>query len=214
MHDRPRYVRSDSAVYVRRRRFALGAMLLLIIVPAILLGRQLFSSDPEPVAETPALGTGEEAPTDAAAEALGDSPGTLRDAKAGISASYPADWDRSARSGVHVMESPDGCAAVAVSDPGSAARADSIREDAIAELQEALGEGASVSPGEGRTIGGLEATGATVSVGSGGDRRSALIAVAAGEERAYLIQVTLASSGCVESLAGAQAIVNSLRLTR
>jgi hypothetical protein len=138
---------------------------------------------------------------------------SLDDPKSGIAVQWPADWVKLERKGVFAFRSPDRTLVVAISTPAEAADADELRKGAIASNAEAY-EKPVVRHGKGRTIGGLEAEGATISgKGPSGESRS-LVAVAAGKERAYLFEVLTAASAPTERLVEAQLILNSLRLTR
>jgi hypothetical protein len=142
--------------------------------------------------------------------ALGE---TVDDASSGISASWPSDWRKLERGEVIAFQSPDRTVVVAISAPADAADADQLRRDAIASAAAGYKKPV-VRPGKGRTVGGLRAEGATISGNGPGGPSTSLVAVAAGREKAYLLEVLSAADAPSERLVEAQLMLNSLRLSR
>lgn len=200
-----------EAQFRRGRRTLVAVLAMLILVPAVLLARQLLDggdrgNEPQPESALRA--------DDATAPAK-DPQATRRidDRKAGIRVDLPPGWRHERRAGAHVLSSSDGCVTVALSDPGAAGQAKRIRADAIAALAKSLGRGAKVIRGADRRVGGLKSSGAVASVKVEGERRSALVAVGAGRDRAYLTQVTSRSARCAAALAEGQQLLASARFT-
>jgi hypothetical protein len=138
---------------------------------------------------------------------------SLDDTTSGISVSWPSEWRKREKGGVLAFQGPDKTMVVAISAPAGAADADQLRKGAIASTAAGY-KNPVVRPGKGRTIGGLRAEGATISgQGPSGQSRS-LIAVAAGSQRAYLLEVLTAEGAPTERLVEAQLILNSLRLSK
>ncbi len=135
------------------------------------------------------------------------------DPKSGIAVSWPSDWTKLEKGGVLAFRSPDMAVLVGISAPADARDADELRKGAIAETADEY-ENPVVRPGKGRTIGGLQATGATIGGQRAEGRSVSLIAVAAGKQRAYLLEVVRAENAPTERLAEAQLILNSLQLSK
>jgi hypothetical protein len=138
---------------------------------------------------------------------------TVDDPGSGISASWPSEWRKLERGEVTAFQSPDRTVMVAISAPTNAANADQLRRDAIASATAGY-KNPEVRQGKGRTIGGLRAEGATISGNGPGGQSSSLVAVAAGKQNAYLLEVFTTANAPSGRLVEAQLILNSLRLTK
>jgi hypothetical protein len=114
---------------------------------------------------------------------------------------------------VLAFQSPDRAVAVAISAPAVTVAADQLRRDAIASAAAGYAKPV-VRPGKGRSVGGLRAEGATISGNGPGGPSTSLVAVAAGREKAYLLEVLTAADAPSERLVEAQLILNSLRLSK
>jgi hypothetical protein len=156
-------------------------------------------------------------PREPAQEATGQplpEPGESLDAAAsGISAKWPSDWTKLEKGGVLAFRSPDKTVLVGISAPGDAADAGELRKGAIASAADAYKDPV-VRPGKGSTIGGLEASGATIRGEGSGGGRVTLVAVAAGRQKAYLLEVVSADNAPPQRVVEAQQILNSLQLTK
>jgi hypothetical protein len=142
--------------------------------------------------------------------ALGQS---LEDPKSGIAVQWPSDWTKLEKGGVFAFRSPDRTVLVGISAPASTGEADEVRKAAIASSASGY-KNPMIRPGKGRTIGGLSATGATISGQGPGGRQATLVAVAAGKRTAYLFETVTAANAPTERLVEAQLILNSLKLTK
>jgi hypothetical protein len=138
---------------------------------------------------------------------------TEDDPGSGIAARWPSEWRKLERGEVTAFQSPDRNVVVAISAPTNAAKADQLRRDAIASAAAGY-KNPEVRQGKGRTIGGLWAEGATISGNGPGGQSSSLVAVAAGKQNAYLLEVLTTANAPSGRLVEAQLILNSLRLTK
>jgi hypothetical protein len=138
---------------------------------------------------------------------------SLNDARAGISLQWPGDWANLEKGGRFVFRSPDGMVVLTISAPAAASDAARVRKGIIAATTEVY-RNPMVGPGRDRKIGGLESAGAVISGrGPHGPSRT-LVAVAAGETKAYLLELYVGAGADQASLAGAQLILNSLELSK
>lgn len=138
---------------------------------------------------------------------------SLNDAKSGISVEWPSDWIKVEKRGVFGFQSPDRTLQVLISAPADDTGADQLRRDAIASTA-ADYKNPVVRTGKGRTIGGLQAAGATVRGQGPGGQSVTLVAVAAGKQKAYLFEVLTAENAPSKRLVEAQLILNSLQLSK
>jgi hypothetical protein len=138
---------------------------------------------------------------------------SLEDASSGISVSWPSDWNKLEKGGVLAFRSPDGTVLVGISAPADAGEAEELRKGAIASAADEY-KNPVIRHGKGRKIGGLPATGATISERGSGGRSVTLVAVAPGKRNAYLFETVKAANAPSERLIEAQLILNSLKLTK
>jgi hypothetical protein len=139
---------------------------------------------------------------------------TKRDA--GLSVFYPEDWRRTEREGIINLQSPDRCAAVALSAPVPADLSGRLLRDSAAGIRRSF-SGAVVGTGRQRTpIGG-----APTRIAVGVIRQRGLpgtvvrVAVSRGRELAHLVQqVVRDPERCTEGAEQARAIIDSIQYTR
>jgi hypothetical protein len=134
---------------------------------------------------------------------------SLNDESTGILVKWPSEWEKLEKRGAFGFRSPDSKLVISISAPSAADGADALRERVIDEVRQEYGR-STVSRGSGSSFGGLEAAGATIQ----GPNSSTLVAVAPGEERAYLLQVVTQPDAPGETLVDGQLILGSLELSR
>lgn len=129
----------------------------------------------------------------------------------GLAVSYrvPKDWEESKESSAIRLSSPDSSAEVVVAAPAPAADSDLLLEQTLDAFR-AQYDDVEVAPGSGREVGGIEAKGAVVTAAQGDAELRILVAVAPGEERAYLVEVFTTPGVSAERLREAQVALNSL----
>jgi hypothetical protein len=198
-------LRSKGQIWGRRAVLAGLAVIGVAILGGLLLILEDDDGDDRDQAAAP-VATG----TTAQGSDLGE---TFSDAKSGISLNWPSEWNKLEKGGVFAFRSPDRAVLVGISAPADAADADQLRRDAIgatsAEYKKPV-----VRPGKGRTIAGLRAEGATISGRGSAGPSSTVVAVVAGKQKAYLIEVASAGGAPAKRLVEAQLILNSLQLTK
>jgi hypothetical protein len=138
---------------------------------------------------------------------------SLTDANRGIAVQWPSDWTKLEKGGVLAFRSPDKSILVGISAPADAGDAEDLRKGAIASAAAGYRKPV-IRHGKGRRIGGLPASGATISGRGPGGESITLIAVAAGKQNAYLFETVKAENAPSERLVEAQLILNSLQLTK
>ena len=179
-------------------------ILAAIVVPAYILANRHLGGDPAP--EDVVRGEVERR-----AAGLTES---LDDPKTGISARWPAAWDRRERDGAVAFRSPNAKMVISISTPAPARDADELRKGAISSIEEEYRK-AKIQHGKGRTIGGLPAKGAVINARQrSGDPARILVAVARGRKRSYLLQVVSAPGTPSDTLIDGQLILSSIRLSR
>lgn len=185
----------------RRRVALMAAVGILVAIPVTLLVRD-GDGDEEPLPTQPAT-TATQPPPD-----LGpgvDDPGLA------VTYRTPQDWEESKEASAIRLSSPDSSAEIVIAAPAPAADADLLLEQTL-DAFESQYDDVDIAPGGGRDVGGIEANGAVVRAAQGEEELRILVAVAAGEERAYLVEVFTATDVSAERLREAQVALNSLEL--
>ena len=129
----------------------------------------------------------------------------------GVSYRVPEGWEESKQASAIRLSSPDSDAEVVIAAPAPAADADALLEQTLDAFRTQYDD-VEIAPGAGRDVGGIEAKGAVVQATKGGEALRVLVAVAAGQERAYLVEVFTTDGVSAESLREAQVALNSLEL--
>ena len=173
---------------------------LLVAIPVTVLIRD---GDDDPSLPTQAASTTVQAPPEVGPGV--DDPGLA------LSYRVPEGWEESKEASAIRLSSPDSSAEVVVAAPAPAADADQLLDDTLASF-EAQYEDVEIAPGSGREVGGIEAKGAVVRATQGDAELRVLVAVAPGEERAYLVEVFTTSAISADALREAQVALNSLEL--
>jgi predicted Zn-dependent protease len=130
----------------------------------------------------------------------------------GIRIERPSGWKASREAGAVKLTSPDRSTLIAVSAPGEADEAAAVFRDTLAAIRDGY-EDVEVRLERPGRLGGLRAANASVqATNEAGGRLSALVAVARGEEHAYLVEVFAPQGG--GELVEAQAVLSTgLRLS-
>lgn len=132
----------------------------------------------------------------------------------GLRAAYPEDWKRSARQGVVVLESPDGCVTISLSSPGAAEDAGQIRRAAIARVRRTwdqtrlrrLPEATS----DGQTTSGAVIAGRP----KGGEAGVVRLTVTEASRLSHLTSAFFMRPPCEEAIPAVEAILSSIEYTR
>ena len=139
---------------------------------------------------------------------------TKRDA--GVSVFYPQDWRRTEREGIINLQSPNRCAAVALSAPAPADLSNRLLRDSAEGIRRSV-PGAIVGTGrQSAPIGGGPTQIAVAIVRAKGEPGVVIrLAVSRGRELAHLVQqVVRDPERCAEGAAQARAIIDSIEYTR
>jgi hypothetical protein len=139
---------------------------------------------------------------------------TKRDA--GLSVFYPEDWRRTEREGIINLQSPDRCAAVALSAPVPTELSARLLRDSAAGIRRSF-SGAVVGTGRQRTpIGGAPTQIAVGVIRERGVPGTVVrLAVSRGRELAHLVQQVIRDpERCTEGAEQARAIIDSIQYTR
>ena len=139
---------------------------------------------------------------------------TKRDA--GLSVFYPEGWRRAEREGIITLESPDRCAAVALSAPVSAQLTNRLFTDSVAALRRSFRDAVVRTRRRAPAIGGAPTSLAIGAVRPEGGRGVVLrLAVSRGQELAHVVQQVVRNpEGCGDNSRLAGAIVDSIEYTR
>jgi predicted Zn-dependent protease len=183
------------------RRAALMAIVgLLVAIPVTLLIR---GGDDEGGTPTSPVTTAAEQPEPELGPDASDP---------GLDVTYrvPKGWKESKQASAIRITAPDKTAELVLAAPGPADDADEVLDEALEAFRVAY-EDVDVAPGSGRKVGGLEAKGAVVSAKQGDRELRIVVAVAEGEERAYLVEVFTISGLGPERLRETQVALNSIR---
>lgn len=126
--------------------------------------------------------------------------------------SVPEGWKLDRHDGeVLDLRSRDRSVVIGISSPGRAGDAGAVLRSALDSLRASY-ESVEVDPGSGRRLGGLPAEGAVVTAQGDDVDLRILVAVMAGEGRAYLVEVFTAASAPEKQVAQAQRFLHSLEL--
>jgi hypothetical protein len=140
---------------------------------------------------------------------------TKRDA--GLSVFYPEDWRRTERSGIINLQSPNRCAAVALSAPVPADLSDELVRDSAAGIRRSFRGRAVVGTGRQRApIGGAPTQLAVAVIRVPGEPGVVIrLAVSRGRELAHMVQQVIRDpERCTEGAEQARAIIDSIQYTR
>ena len=143
-------------------------------------------------------------------------PNSVHATATGISVEWPDGWKQSkrVREKAIVLKSANEALLISISTPAAVREARGVRESAIQAIKENY-EVVRVQPGRGRIVGGLPSTGAVIDAKSkNGDRLRIIVAVGRGKKRTYLTQFFASAGVDVSTLAQAQAILNSIELSK
>ncbi len=176
---------------------------LLVAVPVTLLVRD-GDDDGDPSAPSQQVTTGSAQAPPAVGPGADDR---------GLDVSYrvPEGWKEAKKASALRLTSPDSAAEIVVAAPAPAADADQVLDQALSAFESEY-EDVDIAPGSGRKVGGLDAKGAVVTAARGDEELRVLVAVAAGEQRTYLVEVFTTASVSADGLRQAQAALNSLKL--
>jgi hypothetical protein len=184
-----------------RRRVALMAAVGLLVALPLTLALRDGDDDSEPSGVS---GGAAQVPPEVGPD--------VEDRGLGVTYQLPGDWEESKQASAIRLSSPDASAEVVIAAPAPAADADLLLDQTL-EAFEASYNDVDIAPGSGRKIGGIDAKGAVVSASSDGGPLQILVAVAAGEERAYLVEVFTTGGVSADRLREAQATLNSLEFS-
>jgi hypothetical protein len=106
---------------------------------------------------------------------------------------------------------PVGIVAPAIAAPADPSEVSGVLHRALLAIRDGYDD-VEVSRGSGKKVGGLDAKGAVIRAKSSGTGLRIIVAVAAGDERAYLVEVCTADDVGPDDLRSAQAALNSLKL--
>lgn len=182
----------------RRRAILMVVVGLVIAIPITLLIRDSGEKD-EPEPSGPSIG-----------ERFPLNP-PVRDS--GVDASYrvPEGWKVDHNGEAVKLHSADKSVQIGITSPGPATAADQILAQSLDALRASY-ESVEVDPGSGKKVGGLQSKGAVVTAQGDKVDLRILVAVVAGEKKAYLVEVFTATSARPARVAEAQRFLDSLEL--
>jgi hypothetical protein len=139
----------------------------------------------------------------------------LGDAKSdqGLDVDYriPDGWSQAKKESAIRLASDDHAVQIVIAAPADASQASGVLDQTLASIRDGYDD-VKISRGSGKKVGGLEAKGAVVRASTGDVGLRILVATAAGDERAYLVEVFTAADVGPADLRSAQAALNSLKL--
>jgi hypothetical protein len=183
-----------------KRRVALMAVVgVLVAIPLTLLLR----GDDDGEEATPATPT-----TTLPEPQLG-----VSESDRGLEVDYrlPEGWSETKKESAIRLASDDHAAQIVIAAPADASEASGVLDQTLSAIRDGYDD-VEVSRGSGKQVGGLDADGAVIRAKSSGKGLRILVAVAAGDERAYLVEVFMADDAGPDDLRNAQAALNSLKL--
>jgi hypothetical protein len=184
----------------KRRAALMGVIGVLVAIPLTLILR---GGDDD----------GEAAPTAKTTTTLPEPELSSAKSDSGLDIDYrvPEGWSEQKKESAIRLASRDQAAQIVIAAPADASEASGVLDDTLAAIRSGY-QDAHVSPGSGKEIGGLEAKGAVIRASTGDADLRILVAVAAGDQRAYLVEVFTAAEIGGDDLRDAQATLNSLKL--
>ena len=123
----------------------------------------------------------------------------------------PEGWSESKKESAIRLASDDHAVQIVIAAPADASEAPGVLADTLSAIRRGY-EDVHMSHGSGKKVGGLKAKGAVVRASTGDVDLRILVAVAAGDERAYLVEVFTGNDVSPLDLRDAQAALNSLKL--
>jgi hypothetical protein len=182
----------------KRRALLMAVVGVLVAIPLTLLLRGDDDGDAAPAAATTPL----------AEPQLG---GGQRDSGLELDYRIPEGWSEHKKESAIRLASADHAVQIVIAAPADASQAPGVLDDALSAIRSGYDD-VEISRGSGKEIGGLEAKGAVVHATTPDVGLRILVAVAAGKQRAYLVEVFTADDVNADDLGSAQAALNSLRL--
>jgi hypothetical protein len=184
----------------KRRAALMGVIGVLVAIPLTLI---LHGGDDD----------GEAAPTAKTTTTLPEPELGSAKSDSGLDIDYrvPEGWSEQKKESAIRLASRDQAAQIVIAAPAAASDADGVLDQTLASIRDGY-DNVEITPGSGKRVGGLEAKGAVIRASSKGTGLRILVAVAAGEEHAYLVEVFTADDVGPADLRSAQAALNSLKL--